>query len=77
MGLVRNWIESEKELKGIKKEMKKEEFLENNKGFQELHHLSDEEMLFFDYLYRKERKYRTAVLILILICAGLALSIWM
>lgn len=77
MGLVRNWIESEKELKVIKKEMKKEEFLENNKGFQELHHLSDEEMLFFDYLYRKERKYRTAVLILILICAGLALSIWM
>lgn len=77
MGLVRNWIESEMKLKAIKKEMKKEEFLENNKGFQELHHLSDEELLFFDYLYRKERKYRAAVLILILICAGLALSIWM
>ncbi len=77
MGLVRNWIESEKELKVIAKEMRKEEFLENNKEFQELHHLSDEEMLFFDYLYRKERKYRAAVLILILICAGLALSIWM
>lgn len=65
------------DLKAIKKEMKNEKILEERKAFQEIFPVSDDEVKFFEHLYKKERRYRTAILILILICAGLALSIWM
>lgn len=77
MGLLKNCIESEQELKEIKKEMKMEKELETQKLFQETFHVSDEEVQFFEHLYKKERRYRTAILILSLICLGLLLSIWM
>ena len=55
----------------------KEKELERQRAFQEIFSVSDEEAQFFEYLYKKERRYRTAILILILICLGLLLSIWM
>lgn len=81
MGLLKNFIESERELnqmaREIKKEMKNEKIIEERKAFQEIFPVSDEEVQFFEYLYKKERRYRTAILILSLICLGLSLSIWM
>lgn len=59
------------------KEQRKKEFEKQCKGFQEFHHATDEEMEFYEYLYKKERRYRTTILILVLICLGLLLSIWM
>lgn len=41
MGLLKNCIESEQELKEIKKEMKMEKELETQKLFQETFHVSD------------------------------------
>lgn len=64
-------------LKQIKKEMKEEKELEQRKLFQEVFPVSDEELEFFEHLYKKERKYRTVILILSLICLGLLLSIQM
>ena len=64
-------------LKQIKKEMKEEKELEQRKLFQEAFPVSDEEMEFFEHLYKKERKYRTVILILSLICLELLLSIQM
>lgn len=81
MGLLKNFIESERELnqmaREIKKEMKNEKIIEERKAFQEIFPVSDEEVQFFEYLYKKERRYRAAILILSLICLGLSLSIWM
>lgn len=59
------------------KEQRKKEFEKACKSFQEFHNVTDEEMEFYEYLYQKERRYRTAILITILICLGLILSIWM
>ena len=77
MGLIRNWIEDEKELKVIAKEMKNEKILEERKAFQEIFPVSDDEVKFFEHLYKKERRYRTAILILSLICVGLLLLVLM
>ncbi|RHO75110.1 hypothetical protein DW062_11490 [Clostridium sp. AF43-10] len=76
MGIIKNFIESEKKLRPIAKKMRREMFLDANKGFQEFHHVTDEEILFYEYLYKRERKYRTVILILSLVCLGLLLSIW-
>lgn len=76
MGIIKNFIESEKKLRPIAKEMRREMFLDANKYFQEFHHVTDEEILFYEYLYKRERKYRTVILILSLVCLGLLLSIW-
>ena len=51
----------------------KEKELERQRAFQEIFSVSDEEAQFFEYLYKKERRYRTAILILIIICLGLLL----
>lgn len=76
MGIIKNFIESEKKLRPIAKKMRREMFLDANKDFQEFHHVTDEEILFYEYLYKRERKYRTVILILSLVCLGLLLSIW-
>lgn len=76
LGFIKNFVESEKELKSIREDVRREKFLEDNKGFQEFHHVTDEEILFYEYLYKRERKYRTVILILSLVCLGLLLSIW-
>ena len=65
------------DLKVIKKEMKNEKILEERKAFQEIFLVSDDEVKFFEHLYKKERRYRTVILILSLICVGLLLLVLM
>jgi hypothetical protein len=77
MNIIKRLVEEHKEMKQIAKEMRQEELLEKFKDWQEFHHVNDEELLFFDYMYRRERKYRTAILILCLIILGLTLSLLM
>ncbi|MCM1296869.1 MAG: hypothetical protein NC311_15125 [Muribaculaceae bacterium] len=52
---------------------RKEQLAEDIKDFQEFHHVSDDEISFFEYLYKKERRYWVVIVILILVILVLAL----
>ena len=51
----------------------KEQLAKDIKDFQEFHHVSDDEIRFFEYLYKKERRYRVVIVVLILVILVLAL----
>ena len=55
----------------------KEQLAKGIKDFQEFHCVSDDEIRFFEYLYKKERRYRIVIVSLILVILVLTLLLQM